>query len=225
MDAQEQKPPTSEVCVRQGDIIKFPRTGHSEQEVSCDDIARLALSIDEHSYFFSQRRNISTRFSRDLNGSGTQGLYIARERNNVTDTENLIRVFFNYTSKEDANFLYEANLFKDQGKDYEPTINHGMHRFVAELACIRIDWNCDEIQQWQSDIKRLSKSPDTLAGWIDNELEMLVRCSSKSCWREPVILNASDLKQHISAGLTLAELTARLKCSKCGTRGARIMVF
>ncbi|WP_197029404.1 hypothetical protein [Paracoccus pantotrophus] len=113
----------------------------------------------------------------------------------------------------------------DKGKDYEPTVNKGKHRFVAVSAELGIDWNSDEIQQWRSDIERLSRSSDTLTGWIENNLEMIVRCGSGYFCRKPAILTINDLKQHVAAGLSLEDLKNRLKCSKCGKRGARIAVF
>lgn len=46
---------------------------------NCNDIARLALAMHGHSYFFSLRRHLNINFSRDLNGSGTQGLFIKKQ--------------------------------------------------------------------------------------------------------------------------------------------------
>lgn len=119
----------------------------------------------------------------------------------------------------------------DVGKDYEPSVNKGKHRFVAYSAAMQIDWNSDETLQWRSDINRLSRSPDTLTGWIEADLEMLVRCGNKyspfgySSLCESAILTKSDLTRHVAAGLSLEDLKTRLKCSKCGKRGARVMVF
>ncbi len=113
----------------------------------------------------------------------------------------------------------------DKGKDYEPTVNRGKHRFVANSAAIQIDWNSDETQQWRSDIERLSRSPDTLSGWIEDDLEMLVRCGSGYFCRKPAILTKNDLKRYVAAGLSLEDLKTRLKCTKCGKRGARVTVF
>lgn len=118
-----------------------------------------------------------------------------------------------------------ADLIMDKGKDYEPTVNRGKHRFVANSAAIQIDWNSDETQQWRSDIERLSRSPDTLSGWIEDDLEMLVRCGSGYFCRKPAILTKNDLKRYVAAGLSLEDLKTRLKCTKCGKRGARVTVF
>ena len=223
MDAHADKPIIRNVRVQQGETIKLPNDGPTLQEITCDDIARLALAMHDHSYFFSLRRGLSIRFSRDLNGSGTQGLYITKKSDETNPPQNLIQVFFHQTYGKDGEFLYEADLIMDKGKDYEPTVNKGKHRFVsAELG---IDWNSDEIQQWRSDIERLSRSSDTLTGWIENNLEMIVRCGSGYFCRKPAILTINDLKQHVAAGLSLEDLKNRLKCSKCGKRGARIAVF
>lgn len=82
---------------------------------NCNDIARLALAMHGHSYFFSLRRHLNINFSRDLNGSGTQGLFIKKQNVDI----DLIKVIFDYTDNKNDDFLYEADLIKDQRKDYE----------------------------------------------------------------------------------------------------------
>ncbi|MBP7818248.1 MAG: hypothetical protein KA085_19180 [Phenylobacterium sp.] len=221
MDTRADKPVIRNVRVGQGETIKL-NDGPSPQEISCDDIAKLALAMHDHTYFFSLRRGLSIRFSRDLNGSGTQGLYITRESDEAASK--LIVVIFEPRSKNDDNFLYEADLLMDGRKDYDPTINRGKCGFVACMAETRIDWNSDETVQWRSDIDRLSRSPNTLTGWIEADLEMLVRCGTRYCYQN-AILTRSDLTRHVAAGLSLEDLKTRLKCTKCGTRGARVMAF
>lgn len=188
-----------------------------------DDIARLALAIHDHSYFFSLRRGLKTSFSRDLNGSGTQGLYIKRKDDEDVSSF-LITVIFGPIYGKDEEFLYEADLITDQRKDYEPTINRGKRRFGARAATIEVDWHCDEARQWRLDVARLSQSPDTLTGWLEANLEMLVRCGSRNCWHS-AILSKTDLERHVAAGLTLESLREQLKCSECRKRGARVIVF
>lgn len=225
MNTHADQPIIRNVRVRQGESIKLQDDGHSLREVTCDDIARLALAIHDKSYFFSRRRGLEVRFSRDINGSGVQLLEITR-RSDETNPPNLIDVLFDCTYKDDGKFLYEADLITDQRKDYEPTINRGKHQFVATMANMRIDWNSDETLQWRSDIDRLSKSPDTLAGWLEADLEMLVICSAGFliCDRS-AILNRSDIARHVLAGLSLEALKTRLTCSKCGKRQAHVLVF
>ncbi|WP_207803089.1 MULTISPECIES: hypothetical protein [Roseicella] len=210
--------------VSQGETIKLPVDGPTLQEVTCDDIARLALAMHDHEYFFSLRRGLRFDFSRDLNGSGIQGLYIRRESDGK-DTSNLLEIIFDYTLEKDGNFLYEADLIKDHGKDYEPSINCGKTRFVARSSTIQIDWNSDEAQQWRSDIERLSRSPETLTEWIEDDSEMLVRCGSIYFCRKPAIFNINDLRRYDASGISLKVLKDRFKCSKCGKRGARVTVF
>lgn len=224
MNAHADKSIIRNVRVRQGETVKLGGDGDTPQEITCDDIARLALAMHEHSYFFSLRRGLNIRFSRDLNGSGTQGLYIKKE-DDERGSPDLIQVIFQQTYKKDGEFLYEADLIMDRGKDYEPTVNKGKHRFVAQSATMLIDWNSDEVPQWRLDIERLSRSPETLAGWIADDLEMLVRCASGYFCRKPAILTKNDLKRHVSAGLSLEDLKTRLKCSKCGKHNARVEVF
>lgn len=107
MDAYADKPIIRDMRVRQGETIKLPNDGPTMQEITCDDIARLALAMHDHSYFFSLCRGLSIRFSRDLNGSGTQGLYITK-KSDETNPPHLIQVFFDYTYEKDGEFLYES---------------------------------------------------------------------------------------------------------------------
>ncbi|WP_081674096.1 hypothetical protein [Novosphingobium lindaniclasticum] len=188
-----------------------------------NEIARLALAMDEHSYFFSLRRGVKTRFSRDLNGSGTQGIYINRADDEFS-SDYLISVVFQPSYGKDDEFLYEADLITDQRKDYEPTVNRGKHRFKAWRAYMEVDWNGDECRQWQADVVRLSRSADTLTGWIQADLEMIVRCGSRNCWHS-AILSKTDLERHVAAGMTLEALTSQFKCSECNKREARISAF
>jgi len=212
------------IQVRQGEIFKLPNDEHTFEEITCDDIAKFALAMYDHIHFFSLRRGLRMRFSRDLNGSGTQGLYITREADEE-DPSPLVQVVFDRTYGENGEILYEADLIMDQRKDYEPTVNKGKHRFAACYATIRADWHSEEIMQYRSDIERLSKSPDTLRDWIEQALEMQVNCTSGYFCRKPVILNKNDLERFSIEGLTLEDLKARLKCSKCGKLGATVRVF
>ena len=212
----------------QGEMVKLGNDGATPQKITNDEIARFALAIYKHSWFFSLRRGLSIRFSSDLNGSGTQGLFIKKEKEE-TGPPYLIDVVFTQTFTKDCEFLYEADLWMDGRKDYEPGQNKGKHRFRARSAAMQIDWIGDEAQQWRLDIERLSRSPDTLTGWIADDLEMLVICQSCSVsyflGRKPAILTNNDLQRHVSAGLSLEDLKIRLKCSECGKRRAHVSVF
>ena len=147
------------------------------------------------------------------------------QKGDETYPSNLIQVIFDHTYKKDGEFLYEADLIMDQRKDCGPTVNKGKHRFVASCAVIQIDWNSEEIMQWRFDIERLSRSPDTLSCWVRDDLDMLVSCESGYSCRKPAILTNSDLEQYVSEGLSLENLMTQLKCSKCGKRGANVVVF
>jgi len=184
-------------------------------------IAKLALAMNDYSHFFSIRRHLNINFIRDLNGSGIQGLFIKRQ----SDEENLIQVIFDYTYNESETFLYEADLFMDQRKDYEPTLNKGKHKFILKKAEIKIDWEDDEMNLWRSDIKRLTRPHVTLEDWLANDSEMLVRCDSFLFCRKPVIFTSNDLRRYIAMGLTLDDLKKRLKCMKCGKHIASISAF
>lgn len=224
MNAQADQWIIPELRVRQGENIQLNSDGNTLQEVTCDDIARLALAIYDKTYFFSLRRGLKINFCRDIHGGGTQLLEVTRE-SDKGDRHHLIKVYFDVDRRDDGNFLYEADLYTDQRKDYEPTINRGKHRFVASLAEIQIDWNSEESQQWRSDIDRLSKSPDTLADWMEADLDMLVRCNDRRHCGGETILSKSDLAQHVNAEVSLEDLKERLTCSKCGRRKARVLVL
>ena len=187
------------------------------------DIARLALAMHDHSHFFSIRRGLSFSFNRDLNGGGMQSLEIKKA--DKTNPQYLIQIYFDVPYANNRELLYEADLIMDRRKDYEPSVNKGKHWFAAESANMFIDWNGDEIRQWRSDVDRLSRTPETLSGWIESDLEMIVSCSSKFPCRRPAILDRNDLKQHVVVGLSLQDLKARFRCSKCGKREARVKAF
>ena len=194
---------------------------HADTPNNLNEIARFALAMYDHGYFFSVRRDLSIYFVRDMNGGGMQGLFIKKR----SDEKDSIQVVFDYTYSNDDDFLYEADLWTDQQKDYEPTLNRGKHRFKAYRFELEISLDSDEIHQWQSDIERLTRTHETLDDWLKSDSEMLVRCASTYFCRKPVILTLNDLKQYVAMGVTLEDLKARLKCSKCGKRGARIAVF
>lgn len=210
--------------VSQGESVKLAYNGDSPQEITCDDMARLALAMHEHSYFFSLRRGLHIRFSRDLCGSGTQGILITRESDEINPPV-LFQVGFRPNYERECEFLYEADLIMDRRYDDQPSINKGKHRFVAGSAFLQIDWNSEEAKQWRFDIKRLSNAPDTLADWVAEDLEMLVKCGSGYFFCNSAILTQTELKRHLSAGLSLEDLKNQLKCSKCGRREARLFVF
>lgn len=217
-------PMLRDLLARQRETIRIPNDGTTIQGITCEDIVSLALAMHDHSYFFSVRRDINVRFCRDMNGGGTQGLFI-QIKNDELEPPHLLNVLFTPVYRDDGEFHYEADLFMDQRKDYEPTLNKGKHRFVAKVAALNIDWNSEIIQKWRKDIKRLSFSPDTLSSWIEKDLDMLVFCGLPHFCRIPKILTTSDLKQYSAKGMTLEDLKTRLTCSKCGKRGARLKVF
>ena len=208
------------VRLRQGETL---RVGTSSQEVSCDDIARLALAIHAKGYFFSHRRGLSVDFCRDLNGSGVQRLEIGRK--GEPETCFPIRVFFEPIIGNHDNPLYEADLITDQRKDYEPTVNRGKHRFFATGVELQLDLGSKEVQQWRRDIERLAVSPDTLADWVEAGLDMLVRCRGGFFCNRSTVLTRSNLARHVSTNVSLEELRARLKCSRCGEREPQLLVF
>lgn len=197
-------------------------TAKSPPPFDLKHIARLALAMYEHGAFFSIHRNLAMTFCSDYNGGGNQYLYIEKKDLGPLP-ESLIKVYFKPTYSMD-DFLYEADLFTDQNRDYLPVINRGKHRFTAEVAMLNIEWYSEEIQQWRSDVERLRITSDTLSYWTENNLDMRISCASPSC-RPFSRLALSKLREYLSTGMTLEALKARLTCTRCGKRGARISVF
>lgn len=213
------------MIVNRGESIDLRSADGVQQKASCDDIARLALAMHEKGHFFLLRRSLQIRFSRDINGSGMQALDVSRtgERD---DFKYLLRVHFEPVHRDSESFLYEADLIRDQGKDYEPTVNLGKHRFGAESVWLQIDWSSDEVAQWHSDIKRLSIiAPDSLEEWLESDLEMLVRCRAGFICGWEAVFTREDLARHCNVGTSLEDLKARLTCSKCGERNARVLAL
>jgi hypothetical protein len=213
------------MIVNRGESIDLHRADGVQQKASCEDIARLALAMDDKAHFFLLRRSLQIRFSRDINGSGMQALEVSR-KGERDDFKYLLRVHFESIHRDSEGFLYEADLIRDQGKDYEPTVNLGKHRFGAQSVWLQIDWSSDEVAQWHSDIQRLSiPAPDSLEEWLESDLEMLVKCRAGFICGWETVFTKDDLARHFSAGTNLEGLKARLTCSKCGKRNARILAL
>jgi len=197
-------------------------TAQSAPPYDLKHIARLALAMYEHGAFFSIHRNLTMTFCSDYNGGGNQ--YLDIQKKDVGPLpESLIKVYFTPTYSAD-DFLYEADLFTDQSRDYLPVLNRGKRLFTAEVALLDIEWHSDEIQQWRSDVERLRITSDTLSYWTENNLDMRISCASHSC-RPSSRLALSKLREYVSTGMTLEDLKARLTCTRCGKRGARVSVF
>lgn len=215
--------PKERLILKHGEAIELTDGAEDLHKISCNDIAKMALDIQRHSYFFSRRRGLKCSFRNDLNGSGTQGLEISRAVDE-TKASLILDIIFRQAYLTDEETLYEADLIMDQRKDYEPTVNRGKHQFVAKWATIYIGWFDQECVQWRSDITRLSAIPESLAGWAAANLEVSVNCGHFLCRRYST-LATSDLSRYAAAGMSLTDLKARLTCSECGKRGARIMAF
>lgn len=225
MDTGSTRPSVKRLIVRQGEPVNLASDDPNAPPylLTCDDVARMALRMYDHSYFFSLRRDLTMNFSRDLNGSGTQGLDI-RRKERARDLEGFVSVTFHEAYKDDHTVLYEADLIKDKGKDYEPTINVGKRPFAAQSAVISIKWDGEDMAQWRSDLLRLSQSPKSLNEWLSLDLEMLVRCGAR-CWRTSAVFSKTDIQRHIDGGTNLDQLKARLKCKECGKRNAVLLPF
>jgi hypothetical protein len=213
------------LIVNRGESIDWRSAAGSHQQATCEDIARLALAMNDKEHFFSVRRSLEFRFIRDINGSGVQVLEISR-KGAGDDSRYLFRVNFDLVHGDSESFLYEADLIRDQGKDYEPTVNLGKHRFAAQSVWLQIEWSSDEVAQWYSDIQRLSTAdPDSLEEWLESDREMLVRCRARFLCGWEKVFARDDLARHAEAGMSLEDLRSRWTCSKCGERNAKILAL
>lgn len=213
------------LIVSRGESIDMPGAAGAHRKATCEDIAKLALAMHDKEHFFSLRRSLEFRLSRDINGSGVQALEVSRKGAGY-DSRYLFRVHFDSVHRDSESFLYEADLIRDQGKDYEPTVNLGKHRFAAKSVWLQIEWSSDEVAQWYSDAQHLSiADPDSLEEWLESDREMLVRCQARFICGWEKVFARNDLVRHAEAGMSLEDLRSRLTCSKCGERNARILAL
>jgi len=209
--------PTGKIWLQRDETLKV----NDQQEITCNDIGRLAWSIYKKGYFFARRRGLKFDYRRDINGSGEQLLEITRE----ADDQIVFRVIFDVGYRGEESFIYEADLITDQRKDYMPSVNRGKHKFLATRAEMNVEWNGDEVEQWRADVARLSATPETLEGWVEAGQEMMVVCAIGLMCGHSVILTHNDLAAHVAAGLSLEDLQKRLTCTECRHRSARLTVF
>lgn len=186
------------------------------EKISCRDVAKFALNILYNSEYFLLNRGIWANYRDDVNGGGTQIIYIER-KDEISTREILMEIWCSSTFA-DENFLYEADKITDGHKDYHPAINQGKHRFDVERCRVYIDWSSDEAVQLRSDIAGFSLYPQSLSGWLDEKIEMSVRCSNEPfCCNNRKTISKSLIKYYAVEGYGFEDFTKRLKCSKCLT--------
>ena len=192
--------------------------------IACDNFARTAVSMYEGCLYFIHRQGLQFDFCRDLNGSGTQRLRIVRPSVSASPDWQVELIFSPVYS---GDCIYEADLLMDGRKDYDPTINKGKHGFQADSIRVETvrpdtiaDWLLDVYRTWQTDLDYLSLPHETLDDWVQNGFHMWAMCQTPLCHRS--VLSHDDLRRYADAGLSLDELRARMRCSRCGMRGARV---
>lgn len=186
------------------------------EKISCRDVAKFALNILYNNEYFLLNRGIWANYRDDVNGGGTQIIYI--ERKNETTTREILMEIWCSSTFADENFLYEADKITDGHKDYHPTINQGKHRFDVERSRVYIDWGSDEAVQLRSDIAGFTSYPENLSGWLDEKIEMSVKCSNEPfCCNNRKIVSKSLIEYYAAEGYGFEDFTKRLKCSKCVT--------
>jgi len=193
--------------------------------VTCDDIARLAFAMHESHLFFIHRHGLKLDFCRDLNGGGTQRLTITPSGSGEVPNWTL-EAFYTPIYSDDP-WIYQADLLMDGRKDYDPVINRGKHGFCADSIHIRVppsetvaDWFVANYLVWEKELGRVQLPYSTLRQWFESGFHMWVTCQDAFCHR--AVLSNDSLKQYADTGLTVEELSARMRCTQCGKRGARV---
>ena len=210
--AVESVPPKIHVSISKDEFMGLK----GGEKISCRDVAKFALNVLYNNEYFLINRGIWANYRADVNGGGTQIIYI--ERKDGFSTREILMEIWCSSTFADENFLYEADKITDGHKDYHPTINQGKHRFDVERSRVYFDWSSDEAVQWRSEIMGFSMYPENLSDWLDEKLEMSVRCSNKPfCCDNKNTVSKSLIEYYAAEGYSFEDFTKRLKCSKCLT--------
>ncbi|QBP77445.1 hypothetical protein E2K99_21730 [Herbaspirillum huttiense] len=67
----------------------------------------------------------------------------------------------------------------------------------------------------------LDKRTESLENWSKSNMGMNIQCSSKWCRHNETVFSPAQLANWCASGISLHQLAAKLKCNKCGHKGAR----
>lgn len=194
------------------------------------EIGAIFSTMRNHSWFFGHRYNLDVSYCRDLGGCGRQMIRVTED--NKGEGAWRVSLFFqpNYSAKEE--FCYEAELITDQRKDYEPSINRGIHQFRLERFTLSLT-DVAQIEHWfkyvfpvlRHETERLKMEHETLEQWVGARLDMAVKCSKFMCRKDPILIPHQKLQTFIDLGYSLEDLQDKLVCSVCGKSRPTLLPF
>jgi len=191
------------------------------QEIGARDLASLAVISSKYHAFFKRVHGIEASYKNDINGTGEQFRSVSIRSSDGS----LIAEFSSYFgSSNDDNFVYEADLWRDQRKSSMPTLNRGKHKFdIKDLyLCFHdqaklFNWVRYAYPEINSHISLFNRNRDDLIRWTQAGLDMRVVCYMTDC-RNASILSNEQLMDLRKKGEVLASLSRKLRCSKCGAQ-------
>lgn len=195
-------------------------------KLTCHDLATTMWGIHKNIHSFKYAFNVHTSYSSDIDGGGRQMLSLYKGDARHIDKSDAWIIF---SPSESDNWLYEADLWEDVRKDYEPAVNKGRHKFSASEAMINVadseellSWMNKSYIPWTQKLSRITRPHSTLPEWVNSGLDMGVMCLSWPCTNQAKV-PTSELRDLMVSGATLESLLKRLTCSRCGKRKTRIL--
>lgn len=204
------------------DLLKSPIfQSKNYLNVGARELAQMSMVFKENYLFFKKYHGIVVQYSSDTNGSGNQSCKFE-----VLDESGglIFKCNMNFMPTEKCEFIYEADLFTDQRKDYDPVINRGRRRFDVENLELTFygkrtmcDWVAEAYPIVKEHAELLGPVRADLISWTEVGLDMTVTCPNYPCRHISIIPN-SNLMSYRSDGEVLASLRKKLTCWKCGYR-------
>lgn len=206
------------------DVLKSPIFQSKDYlNIDARELAQMSVVFYENSSFFKENHGIVVQYRSDTNGSGNQ----SRKFEVLDESGGLIfKCDMNFMPTRESEFVYEADLFTDQRKDYDPVVNRGRRRFDVEnlkLTFYGKRMMCDWISEAYPTVKEhaelLGPVRADLISWTEAGLDMKVTCANYSCRHVSIIPN-NNLLSYRRDGEVLASLRKKLTCCKCGYRAS-----
>lgn len=199
-------------------------------EIKCENMAFAFWSIYKNKNYFKHAFNLTAHHSEDIDGGGRQMLTLYKGDMVKNGEIQKFQVGVIFSPARTNDWLYEATLWQDGRKDYEPSRDMGKHKFSVSEVIIDVfssedllKWINESYFPWIQKLSRIFKPHSDLNEWVKSDLDMEVRCLSPNCANRINIFNKKYLSELIQSGVTLESLRKRLSCSKCGNRNAKII--
>ncbi|MFG6535198.1 hypothetical protein ACGYK5_15305 [Sulfitobacter sp. 1A16787] len=196
--------------------------GQDSYNVEARELAHMSVVFCENRSFFKENHGIFARHCKDANGSGNQ----SRQFEVLDESGGLVlSCYMTFMPSKEKVYVYEADLFKDQRKDYLPGKCHGKHRFDINSLQLTYygkgtmcDWVSEAYPIVRDHAELLGPVREDLISWTEAGLSMKVICGNFSC-RHISIIPVCNLLSYRRHGEVLASLRKRLTCGRCGHRG------